>query len=738
MKNSFRAGFVVAVVGVAVVAPFAFAANEAIDFFKSGVANGAAVPATAAIAPPSFVDAEPADRVRTAAIQPSGIILKPVDAAPVAVPAPQVIDPITTASVPTLPVPVPVPVAVEIKASAEFREALAALDDGDIAGAFKMAGALKSQAERHTIQWAAIQYNSGKIDYQSIKDFMAEAPEFVSDTVFRARLEHAFTQMRPSAADVLAEFAGQPPSSVEAQILLGKAYLEEGDKDAARALATQIWVENFLTQGQEKRVLELFGSLLDREAHWQRAMHLMMHDRAKGSERLTRFLSDAQKSLVVARAAVSRNDVDAKAKLDSVDASMQTNPVFIYSRVQRALQFELWESAAEWLRKAPDEVPDAAEWWYERRTLVRKFLDLGQPKLAFEVADGYRNGPEGRMVEAHFHAGWIALAFLDDATAAKRHFSAMTEFSTLPDSVSQANYWLGRASSKLGDTAGAQAAFEAAAKFGTVYYGQLARAELGHAGVDLRPLPDAQHSSALFAGNAVVQGIRLLADSGKKSMAVTLLRQYGARLEHGGEFVLAAQLAHDIGAPQLSVAIAGIADARGAPLDIFSFPHNALPEDTRLAADRAAVFAVVRQESMFQIDAVSSAGARGLMQLMPGTAKEVAKQVGVDYSPAKLVSDPRYNALLGSTYLGKQLERYDGSLVLAAAAYNAGPGNANKWIAAYGDPRQSDVDPAVWIERIPFQETRTYVKRVLGNYLVYREQLGDSRMTLNQALRTIQ
>jgi soluble lytic murein transglycosylase len=141
---------------------------------------------------------------------------------------------------------------------------------------------------------------------------------------------------------------------------------------------------------------------------------------------------------------------------------------------------------------------------------------------------------------------------------------------------------------------------------------------------------------------------------------------------------------------------------------------------------------------MFQVDAVSPAGARGLMQLMPGTAKEVAGKVGVDYSPNRLVTDPAYNALLGSTYLNTQLQRYGGSLVLAAAAYNAGPGNANRWINAYGDPRADNVDPVVWVELIPFQETRKYVQRVLGNYLVYRERLGNGGGTLVQALRTIQ
>ena len=125
------------------------------------------------------------------------------------------------------------------------------------------------------------------------------------------------------------------------------------------------------------------------------------------------------------------------------------------------------------------------------------------------------------------------------------------------------------------------------------------------------------------------------------------------------------------------------------------------------------------------------------MRIMPGTAKETAAKVGVDYSATRLVTDGAYNALLGSTYLAAQLNRYDGSLVLAAAAYNAGAGNANKWISAYGDPRSSRVDPVVWIELIPFQETRKYVQRVLGNYLVYRARLGDSGMTLMDALRKI-
>jgi soluble lytic murein transglycosylase len=216
-----------------------------------------------------------------------------------------------------------------------------------------------------------------------------------------------------------------------------------------------------------------------------------------------------------------------------------------------------------------------------------------------------------------------------------------------------------------------------------------------------------------------------------------LLRNFAAGLKDGGELVLAARLAQAINAHNVAILIADNADRRGMPLDLFSFPKDGLPADKLAEIDHAAVYAIAKQESHFQVDAVSGVGARGLMQLMPATAKETAQKLGVDYSQTRLTSDPAYNALLGSTYLAAQLKRFEGSLVLAAAAYNAGGGNANKWIATYGDPRTSNVDPVVWVELIPFQETRKYVQRVLGNYVVYRTRLGDSGLTITDVLRRI-
>jgi soluble lytic murein transglycosylase len=646
-------------------------------------------------------------------------------------PAPAVTTPMATA---TRMVP-PTPPAT--KGSEEFRAALDLVAEKDYAAAYEVAKALSDDVERRTIQWAAIYYGNGAIDYHAIQRFAAEAPAFVSASVFKTGLERSLTASSPGKDEVIALLGGEMPITLDAQIALATAYLADGQKGRAARIARDIWTTEFLDRRGETKVLATLGDLLTADDHWARAVHLMMNDRASGVERLMKYLTPAHKSLAVARNAVSRDARNAKALLDKVDPKLQTHPVYLFSRAQQARQAKLYQSAVDWLDKAKGELPDAEQWWYERRTLMRQLLSVGEAKLAYAAADGYRDGPEGRLVEAHFGAGWIALSFLSDPAAAKVHFEAMRKLATLPDSITQANYWLGRALLQLKDAEGAKAAYTRAAGFPTTYYGLLARTELGLKGAELRSMPKWQDAQAVFDANDVVRAVRLLAANGRRDMAEPLLRTYASDLTDGPHLLLAARLAQAIGAHHLAISIADSADKQGVALDLFSFPKDGLPNSALAAIDKAAIYAITRQESRFQANAVSVSGALGLMQLMPETAKETAAKVGIDYSRSRLTSDPAYNALLGSAYLASQLDRYEGSLLLAAAAYNAGAGNANKWIAAFGDPREDHVDPVLWVELIPFQETRKYVQRVLANYLVYRARLGDTEMTLSEALRRI-
>lgn len=641
------------------------------------------------------------------------------------------LDPVTTGSI-EAKVP-----AATTDSSTPFKQALELLADGKHADAYELARSFTNTAERHAIQWAAIYNGEGDVPAAAVQSFIADAPDFATAPVFKTRLEQALIREKADNATLIKQLGGAMPTTLSAQIALAQAYVADGQKDRAARIARAIWTENFLDKATEARVLDKLGSLIDRDAHWARAVHLMMHDRATGVERLIKFMTPAQKSLALARNAVSRNAKTAKKLLDAVDPSMHSNPVYLFSRAQRARQFELWDDAIKWLDKAKGVPPDSEEFWYERRTLSRQLLALGEVKRAYRAADGYREGPDGRLVEAHFHAGWIALSFLRDAKAAAPHFAAMAENATLPDSVTQANYWLGRALTALGDDKGAKAAYGRAAAYGTIYYGQLARSALGLKPVEIRDMPAWKEAEAGFESRELVRAVRLLADNGHKDMAIPLLDSFAPGLEDGASMLLAARLAQALGSHHVAIAIADAAERRGTPLDLFNFPKDGLPSTKLASMDHAAIYAITRQESRFQVDAISSAGARGLMQLMPATAKETAGKLGVKYSASRLTSDGEYNALLGSTYLKAQLERFDGSLLLAAAAYNAGAGNARKWIATFGDPRSDAIDPVVWVELIPVQETRKYVQRVLGNYLVYRARLGKDDLGIDSALRKI-
>jgi soluble lytic murein transglycosylase len=650
------------------------------------------------------------------------------------------IDEIITGAIGDAADPAPVrvqPMPSAASGSAAFIAALALIEAENYADAYEAAQTLDSDLERRTLQWAAIYYGGGAIAPDTVKRFEADAPKFIDASLFRTRIEQALIKSAAPSTDVIKYLGGAMPNTLDAQIALASAYLSDGQTKRAAGIAREIWVDNFLDQGTEERVLAALGTLLTPDDHWARAMHLMMHDRATGTERLFKFMTPGQKSLAEARNAVSRNATDAKALLDAVDPAFRTNPVYSFSRAQRARQFELWDDAIAYLDKGKPTDPDTAEWWYERQTLTRLMLGAGDYKRAYAAAAGYADGPEGRVVEAQFHAGWIALSFLDDAETATKHFTKMAALATLPDSVTQANYWLGRALKASGHAKDATAAFRAAAAYPTIYYGLLAREELGLKPVKLRAMPHWKDSEQDFEENELVQAIKLLIANGEMDRAGALLRTLAQTLKDGGALVLAAKLAQEIDAHHLAIVIADIADKRGMPLDLFSFPKDGLPANEVATVDPAAIYAVARQESRFQVNAVSSSGARGLMQLMPGTARETAQKIGLSYSPAKLVSDPLYNTTLGASYLDRQLEAYGGSLLLAAAAYNAGPGNANKWITAFGDPRAESVDPVVWVELIPFQETRKYVQRVLGNYMVYRARLGHEDFDMTLAMHSI-
>jgi len=182
--------------------------------------------------------------------------------------------------------------------------------------------------------------------------------------------------------------------------------------------------------------------------------------------------------------------------------------------------------------------------------------------------------------------------------------------------------------------------------------------------------------------------------------------------------------------PYIQLRVAKRAAGRGIVNERAYFPLTAIDVAGRPDVSPELALAIARRESEFNPEVVSPAGARGLMQVMPGTAQDTAGALGMDYSLARLTADPDYNAILGTAYLQKLRDRFGGATILVAAGYNAGPGRPLEWIDRFGDPRDASVDPVDWIEQIPFRETRNYVMRVMESLAPYRARLAGEPVPL--------
>jgi soluble lytic murein transglycosylase len=361
-------------------------------------------------------------------------------------------------------------------------------------------------------------------------------------------------------------------------------------------------------------------------------------------------------------------------------------------------------------------------------------LRAGDPRAAYSAAadSGLTSGSPG--ADAEFDAGWVALTKLNDPAKAARHFANLERIGTSPVTRGRAFYWEGRAAEARGDKTAAQGFYGQAAKYNTCFYGMLAAEKLG---MRLTLASDPQitpQARTAFETRDEIAATRLLFDYGQRELFKVFVLNLDDILPTAEDEAQLIDLARGYGDMELSMKAARGAAQRGFILPQRAYPLRNAPDGG--AAEPALVLAITRQESSFDPNVRSGAGARGMMQLMPATAKILARRIGVSYSPSQL-DEPEYNMRLGASFLGQLVSQFSGSYIMAAAGYNAGPGRPTQWTQFCGDPRGGSTDPLDYIECIPFSETRNYVMRVMENMQVYRAKLagGSIPITLSADLK---
>ena len=599
--------------------------------------------------------------------------------------------------------------------------AAAVYQKGDLPGGDGLAKAVDDPLQRVALEWIALK-SAPRPDYGRLAAFSAAHPEWPGKSWIRSTQEVALYRQRASAEVVATFFAADPPRTPVGKLVLARALVAD-HPDLASALVRSLWRDDDLDARTEAAVVKEFAGLLTSADHRSRAERLLYAEKTAPALRAAASAGVGELVLAEIWAGAIRAPLT-DAAWDAIPAAMKANPGLLYVRVQALRRVDRILEAAALLRHAPIAASvDGDRWWNERRMIARRLLDGGLARDAYALCAESSAVSIPSRIDAEFHAGWIALRFLGDAQAAAIHFAAAAQIAQTPQSIARTAYWQGRAADEAHRDDEARSFYERAAAYPIAYYGQLAAEKLHMPALTFRA------PSAIATGEARDEATRVVEllydaklDGFARSLAIDAPRTYRDEAQLAALAEVVASKRDGLA----SVEIGKQAMERGFALEESAFPTFGVPDFAPLAnsADLAAVYSVARQESEFAGLATSGAGAKGLMQILPSTARDTARRLGVAFDPARLVADAAYNTQLGAAFLGQLLDDEGGSYVLALAAYNAGAGRVQQWIDAYGDPRAPNVDPVDWVESIPFDETRDYVQRVSENLNVYRTRLS--------------
>lgn len=595
---------------------------------------------------------------------------------------------------------------------------------------------IDNELAKKIVTWQAIVKDWNRLSFQEVSGFLENNPEWPWQRVLERRVEELMPENLPPEK-VLAWFERREPVSVNGKERLAEALIKLDRGEEGRAMIRKTWIESDLPKDRERSFYHKHKKLLTADDNIKRLDRLLWEDHHWQARWMIWRVGSDWKKLGEARLGLARREGNVDALVARVPKHLKDDPGLVYERIRWRRRAGL-DTADDLFKDAPDVLPFPELWWRERYILAREALEEGHVTRAYRLAAEHRAPAEESLPysEAEWFAGWVALRFLGDHGVARSHFEKMYAAVSYPISRSRGAYWIGRAAEAAGNDKAAKEWYVAAAIHPTTYYGQLAVARLKPGGgLRLAPEPEIPPETATaFETHELAKAVRLLANAGERDRVEPFVEAL-ARVSTAPQWQsLSARLARLIGRADVSIKIAKDASVEGIELTQAAYPSLIPPKVPKglksKPAETPLVLAVIHRESGFRPDAVSHASARGMMQLMPDTAKRVARTIDMPYSRARLLTDPDYNIRLGHSYLSQLIEDYNGSYVLALAAYNAGPYRARQWIRAFGDPREKDVDAIDWVELIPYPETRNYVQRVLENLQVYRARLADSETAL--------
>ncbi len=605
---------------------------------------------------------------------------------------------------------------------------------GDFASAGNLAQQSGDGAAIKLVELIYLRDQGAKAGYPRIMGFLEAAPKWPLTETLLKRAEQALFESGDRSQIVLDHFSRRKPLTSFGHLALARAAYAAGDSEAGRSALMRAWLNPDMDASVEAASASEFRSVLTEADHRRRLWQLIYAQDSNAAVRQAKRMGSGYVNIAKVAQALLRSTGAAEKQYAALSAGNRDIPALRYALARHYRKQEKFAKARAILAAAPKSAADLGDpeaWWTERRIIARRSIG---PNHRDTWTTGYQiaaqNGLAGgdAAVEAEFLSGWIALRYLNKPDTAMKHFAKLQDIAPSRTEKARAAYWIGRTFEANGDKGSARDSFKTAAQYSTIYYGQLAREKIGMGGVPER-IESGDTTTAARAKvdrDEVMRAFHMMAQASDKSNLHMFLWSISTRFDSLPEMNAAAAIVHQIGGTTMALRLAKAAGQRSIDIDTYSYPVRGLPDWKQIGkpVEKALVFGLSRQESEFDPNAGSKVGAQGLMQLMPGTAKLIARQYGLTYAANKLKGDPAYNVKLGAAHLGDLIEDFGGSYVLTLVAYNAGPRRAREWVIEFGDLRSGQVDAIDWVESIPFQETRQYVQKVLQNLHIYRSRLA--------------
>ncbi|WP_282120288.1 lytic transglycosylase domain-containing protein [Ruegeria atlantica] len=620
---------------------------------------------------------------------------------------------------------------VRADAAGDLRAGMNEMRKGDWNEALRVSGA-RGSVSRDIIVWHWLREGFGSSG--DVLVFLDRRPDWPGLAWLRRKSEPAFTGADPDR--VLRFYAKQPPQTAEGALNYAVALKAKGRQGDAEADIVAAWRTMPMGSGLQKDYLENFGKLL-KPHHAARLDRMLWDNHLVSAGQMLPLVSADQRKLAEARIGLQKRQPGVDGKVAAVPKSLGDAPGLAFDRFVWRDKKELDDSAIDLMlarSSGPDALGEPDKWAEGRRRLARLEMRNGDQNRAYQIAANHHMTPEMGYgyADLEWLSGFLALRKLNDPATAIRHFQNFSDAVKSPISKGRAGYWLGRAYAAHGDAEKAYDAYAMGADYQSSFYGLLAAEQIGRPfDSELATPRRAPHwKQAEFSNSSVLEaGLLLL-----KADEDTLSERFLTHLVEGLDPVQANQLGDlviELKQPHLAVMIAKRAATVGLVLPAAYYPVHPVA-DMGLPMAKEMTLAIARRESEFDPVVISGAGARGLMQVMPATAKLVAKELGIlsGHKTIKLTSDWQYNAKLGANYLSGLAADFNGNVVMMAAGYNAGPRRPMSWMDRYGDPRAGEIDVVDWIEAIPFSETRNYVMRVSESLPVYRARLGQPALPI--------